>query len=648
MKKIKAVYLSLVAVVCSLGLVLSSSAISFGLHQKNAGENYKIIETDKDASTFLEELEGNEKTLDSEEDANEDSNKNTSTQKSVRYAVSLNAVSGDSSKTIMITAVKWGVGQTLTIPSTLQGCAVTSINSLAFAGNTTLKKLIIPASVISIKQGALSGQNALDEIVVNSENPVFASINGNLCKKNGELVLYAGGKTSGTTYNVPAGTPSIMADTFTGSNITSLTSAGDAIMTYYFNSDYSDTANTGAISSANFGKTIYLKWQLNQPAVTANATTKTISWSAVPHATSYLVQKGASTSSLSDYTTTSATSVDLSTLATDTYYFSVTAKADGFTTSAASAAVEYVAKPANITLTFDISGYGGESYSDWGITKVLQNGSEINSIVVEGGLTLKEILSKYNLTLKSVTGADITASNFDSIFTAKHWNKGANLNIVFNESTQIVFNYTYYSCFTADTDVLCYDEKKKKFYKKKIKDITYSDLVACWDFDNGKLTYSKVIWIRKPESKQCLIRELTFTGGTKLTIVDEHMMFAANKGKFVTDFEVGDQFMNEKGEYITLTKIEDSYRTEVPYAIATNYHINCFTGGVVGSLGYNNLYPIKDRKFVKDDRKIVPFEELNVPREYYDGFRLGEVANRTPERINSSINNYFVKNVLKK
>ena len=76
MKKIKAVYLSLLAVVCSLGLVLSSSAISFGLHQKNAGENYKIIETDKDASTFLEELEGNEKTLDSEEDANEDSNKN--------------------------------------------------------------------------------------------------------------------------------------------------------------------------------------------------------------------------------------------------------------------------------------------------------------------------------------------------------------------------------------------------------------------------------------------------------------------------------------------------------------------------------------------------------------------------------------------
>ena len=69
---------------------------------------------------------------------------------------------------------------------------------------------------------------------------------------------------------------------------------------------------------------------------------------------------------------------------------------------------------------------------------------------------------------------------------------------------------------------------------------------------------------------------------------------------------------------------------------------------MVGSLGYNNLYPIKDRKFVKDDRKIVPFEELKVPREYYDGFRLGEVANRTPERINSSINNYFVKNMLPK
>ncbi len=333
----------------------------------------------------------------------------------------------------------------------------------------------------------------------------------------------------------------------------------------------------------------------------------------------------------------------LSTLTAGTYKLTVVPKnTSGVEIAGSRVAVKYTLVP-KITLTFKANAGSANSY--WGITGVLKDGTNITTLTVERGLTLKQILEKYGLTLDAY-GGYITATNFDSVFTEKHWNKGSNLNVTFVQDTEIIFNYT--TCFTADTDVLCYDEKKKKFYKKKIKDITYSDLVACWDFDNGKLTYSKVIWIRKPESKQCLIRELTFTGGTKLTIVDEHMMFVANKGKFVTDFEVGDQFMNEKGEYITLTKIEESYRTEVPYAIATNYHINCFTGGVVGSLGYNNLYPIKDRKFVKDNRKLRPFEEFDIPREFYDGFRVAEINDRTAAKINKSVNEYFVKNMLPK
>ncbi len=408
-----------------------------------------------------------------------------------------------------------------------------------------------------------------------------------------------------------------------------------------------DTLNINAVSGAE----TYEIWAKEVASVTTSATEAggALMLAAVgdTDATLGTLVKVLAKSEISNIDLTTA----LSTLIAGTYKLTVVPKnTSGVEIAGSRVAVKYTLVPKPITLTFRIVDAGSSTTSGSGITNVTQNGTEITSLEVESGLTLKQILANYNLTLVTYSGSNITASNFDSLFDSSYWDKGTNLNITFTENTTITLSYIWYnnSCFTADTDVLCYDEKKKKFYKKKIKDITYSDLVACWDFDNGKLTYSKVIWIRKPESKQCLIRELTFTGGTKLTIVDEHMMFAANKGKFVTDFEVGDQFMNEKGEYITLTKIEESYRTEVPYAIATNYHINCFTGGVVGSLGYNNLYPIKDRKFVKDDRKIVPFEELKVPREYYDGFRLGEVANRTPERINSSINNYFVKNMLPK
>ena len=334
----------------------------------------------------------------------------------------------------------------------------------------------------------------------------------------------------------------------------------------------------------------------------------------------------------------------LSTLTAGTYKLTVVPKnTSGVEIAGSRVAVKYTLAP-KILINFIREVVEYTANPNGGISRFKKGDGEwVDQLEIEvvPGLTLKQILANYNIILD-----DITSETFDANFKQLYWDKGADFNITFTENTTITFYW--YTCFTADTDVLCYDEKKKKFYKKKIKDITYSDLVACWDFDNGKLTYSKVIWIRKPESKKCLIRELTFTGGTKLTIVDEHRMFAANKGKFVTDFEVGDQFMNEKGEYITLTKIEDSYRTEVPYAIATNYHINCFTGGVVGSLGYNNLYPIKDRKFVKDDRKLRPFEEFDIPREFYDGFRVAEINDRTAAKINKSVNEYFVKNMLPK
>ena len=401
-----------------------------------------------------------------------------------------------------------------------------------------------------------------------------------------------------------------------------------------------DTLNINAVSGAE----TYEIWAKEVASVTTSATEAggALMLAAVgdTDATLGTLVKVLAKSEISNIDLTTA----LSTLTAGTYKLTVVPKnTSGVEIAGSRVAVKYTLAP-KIVIKFIIQVVEYTANPNGGISRFKKGDGEwVDQLEIEvvPGLTLKQILANYNIILD-----DITSETFDTQFKQLYWDKGADFNITFTENTTITFYW--YTCFTADTDVLCYDEKKKKFYKKKIKDITYSDIVACWDFDNGKLTYSKVIWIRKPESKKCLIRELTFTGGTKLTIVDEHMMFAANKGKFVTDFEVGDQFMNEKGEYITLTKIEESYRTEVPYAIATNYHINCFTGGVVGSLGYNNLYPIKDRKFVKDDRKIVPFEELDVPREYYDGFRLGEVANRTPERINSSINNYFVKNMLPK
>jgi hypothetical protein len=38
------------------------------------------------------------------------------------------------------------------------------------------------------------------------------------------------------------------------------------------------------------------------------------------------------------------------------------------------------------------------------------------------------------------------------------------------------------------------------------------------------------------------------------------------------------------------------------YNIITDYHMNLFANGILTSCRYNNLYPIQNMKFVKDDR----------------------------------------------
>jgi len=50
-----------------------------------------------------------------------------------------------------------------------------------------------------------------------------------------------------------------------------------------------------------------------------------------------------------------------------------------------------------------------------------------------------------------------------------------------------------------------------------------------------------------------------------------------------------------------------------------------FCNTLLTSVRLNNLYPIKDMKFVKDNREIIPFDNFEgLTKEYYDGFRLGE------------------------
>lgn len=636
MKLFKKLLYPALAFVGILSFAVVASVGSFSFNSSINKSHYTIVDNGSTAEEVIEnELKSEGKDPSTAGTITEDQ----TSAKELKWAVTLGT--GESASYVTIKGVISSGEFTLRIPSSIRGKAVTTISSMAFAGNTKLKKLVLPASITKVKTGALSGCTALEAVEVDSANTTYTAIDGNLCTKaDGALVAFAGGKTlTGGKYTLPAGLTMIKAGAFNGSTVTALAGDANAIMTYYFNADFSDTANGGDISSSNFTKNIYLKWQLKQPTVTANTSAKTISWTAVPYATSYLVQKGTSASSLTDYTTTTATSVDLSSLAAGTYYFAVTAKADGYTSSAASSAVSYVAAAQKITLTFVFNEIGTADTPD-GVQYVFLDSKSISSLEVDAGLTFDQIIEKYGLILSSYNSKTITDYS-------AWWDQG-NTTKIFNSNTTITFSYYY--CLTSETDILVYDEKKKKYVTKKIKDITYNDLVACWDFDNGKLTYAKPVWISKSYKAEKVTR-VTYSDGTVLEVCGNHSLFSVEDGAFVHEvskYKLGTTNYKANGEFVTITKIETINKTVKTNSIITNYHMNCFANGVLTSVPYNNLYPIKDMKFVKDNRKLRKFEEYDVPREFYDGFRLGEVQYRSIDTINKSIKDTFIKPMLPK
>ena len=167
--------------------------------------------------------------------------------------------------------------------------------------------------------------------------------------------------------------------------------------------------------------------------------------------------------------------------------------------------------------------------------------------------------------------------------------------------------------------------------KKKIEDITYDDEVLVWDFDKGCFTKAKPFWIKVPQKASAVMR-CEFSDGSVIETVRGHAVYNIEESTFMNAHN--DKFrpgfthtFNEKGEKVLLVKKEVVYKDVNYYNFHTMYHMNNFSNGVLTSLAENNLYPIKDMKFVKEERELIPyevFEKAGVPRRYYDGLRLAE------------------------
>jgi hypothetical protein len=164
--------------------------------------------------------------------------------------------------------------------------------------------------------------------------------------------------------------------------------------------------------------------------------------------------------------------------------------------------------------------------------------------------------------------------------------------------------------------------------QKAIEHIVYTDTILVWDFDLGVVSEANPLWMKKAElSYQYNL--LTFHDGTTLQTINQHRIFNKEKGMFtypMTDSTpIGTTTWNHSGLDVTLVTKQVVVEEVEYYNIITNKHMNLFANGILTSCRYNNLYPITDRKFVKDNRPLVSRsaypERIGA---YYEGLRLSE------------------------
>jgi len=163
---------------------------------------------------------------------------------------------------------------------------------------------------------------------------------------------------------------------------------------------------------------------------------------------------------------------------------------------------------------------------------------------------------------------------------------------------------------------------------KPIEELDYSDELLVWNFDLARFATARPLYIKRPETTM-RYNLLVFSDHSTLKTINQHRIFNREKGRFTypmtDDTPVGTHTFNVHGAEVTLVHKEVIYEQVEYFNVITDHHLNLFGNGILTSVGYNNLYPIVDMKFVKDDRAAIPRAAYgDIPDKYYRGLRLAE------------------------
>lgn len=186
----------------------------------------------------------------------------------------------------------------------------------------------------------------------------------------------------------------------------------------------------------------------------------------------------------------------------------------------------------------------------------------------------------------------------------------------------------------VQTSTLCYAEDTlitlSDGTTKMVQDITYDDVLKVWNFDEGKSDSAKPIWIKVEQTaNQYALVKLSDGNSIKLVGSDGkyHCMFDMDEQKFNHAIDcIGHNVYTENG----IVKVESLEIVNEPvkfYNIVTNVHLNCYANHILTSTEKNNIYPINDMKFIKDNREFKPYEafkKYGITLDDYNGWRLAE------------------------
>lgn len=163
--------------------------------------------------------------------------------------------------------------------------------------------------------------------------------------------------------------------------------------------------------------------------------------------------------------------------------------------------------------------------------------------------------------------------------------------------------------------------------EKNIEDIDYNDDLLVWNFDECHFDHAKPMWIKKGQTcphywiNKFKSGKILKTTGT----VAGHRFFNLDKNQFLYNTEcIGNKVSTLDSEDILLEAkyVEESCEF---YNVYTDYHMNLYANDILTGYRYNNLYPIKDMKFVKNDRILRTREEFkDIPDSWFYGMRCSE------------------------